>query len=111
MKDMLNKMMDLELGVFSLTRDKIKEVVDDLVARGEVTREEGWTMIDDLIRRGERSRENLKNDIEKTVRNILGRLDVPTRQELNDLREEIRLLRRDLTRETIQSGITDKEEM
>ena len=45
--ELLEKVLLLGVGTASLTRDKIDELVDELVKRGQMTREEGEAFIRD----------------------------------------------------------------
>jgi polyhydroxyalkanoate synthesis regulator phasin len=105
MKDILGKMMSLELGLLTVTRDRVKGVVDELIKVGDVSQDEGKKFMDDLIARGEKDKKELKAQLEVMVRDYLKSLDVPTRSEINELKAEITQLRKELTREALEAKV------
>ena len=54
--DILEKMFLLGVGAFSLTKEKVEGVVDDLVARGRLTQDEGKDLASEMRSRGEEQR-------------------------------------------------------
>ena len=111
MKDLLNKLLSLEIGMLAITKDKAKDMVSELISRGEVSQDEGRKMIDEFIARGDKSREHLKTEVLSMVADALTKLDVPTRKELQELKTEIAQLRKDLTKEMLQDSLTDQNEL
>jgi len=77
----IEKSLLLGLGVLTLTRDKVKQLVDRLVEEGEVRPEEAAGVIDRLTARGEQEREELR----KLVRQELDRLTPVSRREIEEL--------------------------
>lgn len=92
MTNLIEKIVSLELGMLAMTKDKVKETVDDLIKRGEVSRDEGMKMVDELIHRGEKSRETVKGELEKMINDSLVRMDMPGREEVNAFRKDIEML-------------------
>ena len=59
MLNSLKKTLLASLGVIAFTHDKLRKVIDELVARGELTREQGRTLFETLVSRGEEEREEI----------------------------------------------------
>jgi len=89
MSNIINKAILAGLGALSLTREKVEEVVDDLVKRGEISLDEKPGVLTDLIKAAEKRQDEAKVFIQKEVQKVLKALDIPTRQEINTLREQI----------------------
>ena len=51
--NMIEKVLYLGLGVFSVTRERMEKVVNELIEKGELSREEARQVMDELIKRGE----------------------------------------------------------
>ncbi len=94
MSNIINKAILAGLGALSLTREKVEEVVDDLVKRGEISLDEKQGVLTDLIKAAEKRKDEAQEFIRKEVQKVLEALDIPTRQEVNALREEIEQLRK-----------------
>jgi len=70
------------VGALSISREKIQEMVDQLVERGELTRDEGKQLVDKLIKRGQEERETMGNLVRQEVQKVVGELDIATRKDL-----------------------------
>lgn len=86
---LIEKSMLLGLGVLTLTRDKVIQVVNSLVEEGEVKAEEAPGIIDRLVARGEEERAELR----KLMRDELDKLRLPgplaSRKDIEELGQKI----------------------
>lgn len=89
-KDLFN----LGLGTVIMTKEKAEEVVKELVKKGEVGKEEGKGMVAELIKKGKKSKKELENQIEQTVKGVVGKLNIATRKEIEELKKEIKQLKK-----------------
>lgn len=96
MKNLFEKILDLELGILSITSEKIKPVIDELVEKGEMTRGEAKEYIDELAKKGKKNKKKIRGEAEKAIKNYLNELDIPTREELKELKSEIKELKEKL---------------
>ena len=92
-------LLNLGLGALVMTKEKAEEVVNELVKKGEVGQEEGKKLIGELIEKGEKSKKEIEAQIEKIVKGITKKLDIPTRKELRELKVKIEQLKKKLNRE------------
>lgn len=97
MTDLLEKTVNLGVGLFLYSREKVEELVDGLVSRGEVSQKDARRVAGELIQKGREQRE----EMEKLVRgeisraldsgNVARKADVVTKDEIRQIvREEIR---------------------
>jgi len=93
MQDLIKKALSLGLGAMLVSKDKVEEVVNELVKRGELGQEEGKTLVSELIKKGEASVNEVEGIIEKIVKGVMEKLSLPTRKELNELKSEIEELK------------------
>ena len=94
----LKDLVNLGLGALVVTREKVEEVVNELVKKGEVGQEEGKKLVEELIEKGKKSKKELEAQIEKIVKGATEKLDLPTRKELNGLKSEIEQLKEKLNK-------------
>ena len=85
MANMLEKALLMGLGVFTLTREKVSEAIDELVAEEEVEPEEAQRLADTLVAKGEKEREASWT----ILRQEMSRVKPVTRKEFETLQQEL----------------------
>ncbi|RLJ05400.1 MAG: polyhydroxyalkanoate synthesis regulator [Candidatus Aenigmatarchaeota archaeon] len=98
MKDFLKKAVNLGLGGLLVTKEKVEAIVSELVKEGEVRQEEAKKLVEELLKKGDEGKKEIGGQIEKLVRNIVAKLDLPSRKELNELKLEVEKLRKKIDR-------------
>ena len=99
MIDLVKKVLLTGVGVAALTKDKIEEVARDFVEKGKMTEKEGRAFVDDLVSRSEESRAEFQKQIESRVQNVLEKMDLAKKSEVDELKLEIEKLREELNKE------------
>lgn len=92
MLDILKKTYLAGLGLATLTREKVEEIVDELVKRGEVAENDRSHVVQDLLDRARDEQKKLSSSIHDTVQKVIGELGVPTRKEYRDLLNRVEAL-------------------
>lgn len=97
MANLLEKSINLGLGLFSLSREKIEKTVEELVNKGEVAREDAQGMVKELVNKGEEQRKELRKMIKDIFAetfdymNIAKKEDLITKEDIrNIVHEEIK---------------------
>jgi len=70
MASILEKTLLMGLGVFTLTREKVREAVNELIEQEGVEPEEADKLADALVKKGEKEREELRDMISQEVRRV-----------------------------------------
>jgi len=94
MADLIKKTILAGLGVLSLSREKAEEITKDLIKRGELAKTDEAKFVRDLMDLVKKNKAGLEEKIEKAVRKALAKLEIPTRKDIDDLKEEINKLSR-----------------
>ncbi|WP_051534234.1 phasin family protein [Desulfitibacter alkalitolerans] len=68
MSNLLEKSFNMGLGLFAYSREKIENMVDELVNKGEVARKDAQGFVSDLVKKGEEQREELKKIIRDEIK-------------------------------------------
>lgn len=91
MAGLVEKSLLLGLGLLTLTRDKVVQVVNTLVEQGEVKPEEASSVVDKLVARGEEEREVLRKLLRQELDklNIEAAMPVATRKDIEELNRKI----------------------
>jgi polyhydroxyalkanoate synthesis regulator phasin len=87
--DTLRKGTLVMLGLLSLTREKVKESIDELIERGEMAMEEKFKFMGRLMEEAQRQEEELNKRIRETVHRIVSQMGFATREELLELKKRI----------------------
>ena len=82
----LEKSLLLGLGVLTLTRDKVREFVDNLVEAGEVEAEEAPGIVDRLVAKGEEERKAMRRVVREEMDKIRGSMPVVSRKDIEEVR-------------------------
>lgn len=80
------------LGLASLTREKVEEVVDELVRRGEVAEQDRPHIIQNLVSRMKEEQSKLTTSVRETVQKVIAETGVPTRKQYQELVERVEKL-------------------
>jgi polyhydroxyalkanoate synthesis regulator phasin len=94
MFDLVKKSMLAGVGLALKAWDEVEEMAEDMVAQGKMTEKEGRKFLDELQERYAETQKKLEERVEKSVREILKKMDVVTQDELKALKKEIRDLKK-----------------
>jgi polyhydroxyalkanoate synthesis regulator phasin len=92
MLDLLKKGILIGIGVASLTKDKAEELVEKIAEESELAEEEGKKLVKELLGKSEEARKEFQNQVGKRVRETLTSMDIPSREEFQDLKARIEKL-------------------
>ncbi len=77
------------VGALSLSREKIQETVDQLVARGELNLDESKQLVDKLVKRGQEERETLRGLVHQEVQKVIGEMDLTSHKDFEVLNQKL----------------------
>jgi len=89
MFETLDKMMLAGLGAVSMTRERAEKIFDEYVSRGKLEKESRTGFIKELMDTADKNREELEKLISKQVREAMEHLNLPTRNDMLRLEQEI----------------------
>lgn len=89
---MLDLIISIGWGAFSLTREKAEKLVELLIAKGEISREEAKNTIKLLVSRGEKEREEFRQYFQQEAKNLIQKCNFVTREEFRNLQEKVSTL-------------------
>jgi len=92
MLDITRKMLLASLGAVELTREKMESIIQELIKKGEISKEEGTGLIEEILRRGKESEKALRSKIETEITRMMKKLNIPTKEEIQELKEKIEIL-------------------
>lgn len=89
MVDLLKKVILAGLGAFAITKEKAEEIVDELIKKGELTEDKRLKTVQDLLDKAREQEDALNAKVAATVKNVLEKLDLPTRKDIARLEKKI----------------------
>jgi polyhydroxyalkanoate synthesis regulator phasin len=103
MNDLIRKVVLTGIGLAALTKEKIEEVVKEVVEKGKLSEKEGKEFIDELLKKSEGAKEKVEGQIEKALQATLRKMNLVTRDEFSKLEKQLKQLKKD-----VKEGTTKK---
>jgi polyhydroxyalkanoate synthesis regulator phasin len=92
--DMIEQAMLASVGLALKTRDEVKKYADDFIKKAEMSEREGKKFVDDLLKRYDKSKGKLEDKVEKAVKDVINRASLATKDELEEIKAEIKKLKK-----------------
>jgi len=92
MLDSIHKMFLAGVGLAAMTKDKIDEHIKELVEKGKLTEKEGREMAEDVLKKSEQAKKDLQKQVEEYVQKVLNKLQIPSKEEVEELAARIEKL-------------------
>jgi polyhydroxyalkanoate synthesis regulator phasin len=89
-RDLIERTFLIGVGAAAFTKDRVQELVEEFVKRGELSSDEGRDMVDKLVAR---SRDEARTAVRKADTSLQGALrdfGIITRRDLDDLEMRVR---------------------
>ncbi|GAB6906816.1 conserved hypothetical protein [Desulfosarcina cetonica] len=94
MFDLVKKSMLAGVGLALKAWDEVEDMAKEMAEQGKMTETEGRKFIDELQSRYEETQKKLEERVERSVKELLKKMDVVTQDELKGLKKEIRDLKK-----------------
>ncbi len=86
------------IGAVVVAQEELEVFVNRLIERGELAEKDGRTLVQDLLERRkqntERARSEVSQELDKRVEEVLHRLNMPTKSDIDALSKKINALSR-----------------
>ena len=80
------------LGLLSYSREKAEEIAKELVEKGELSKSEESEFVKKMMERAEKDKEEVEKKVGELVEKNLHKMNIPTRKEFEELKQEIQNL-------------------
>jgi poly(hydroxyalkanoate) granule-associated protein len=94
MENIIEKMLLASLGVLTITKEKTEKIVEEFVKRGEIAKKDKAGYINKLFERGKDARIEIEKIVEKSMTNVLNKLNIPTKSDIDALMKKIEGLKK-----------------
>lgn len=92
MFELLKKALYVGLGAVSLTEEKLRQMLDEMVAQGALGKKEGEELIKEFLQTASENRQKWQQLIEERVKLVLQELSLVTKEDLHQLEQRLEVL-------------------
>jgi polyhydroxyalkanoate synthesis regulator phasin len=89
MEDLFHKTISFGLGLFDYTKEKVENLVDEMVKRGELSKQESTQAVEELWQRAEKEQGAFWNKIKELINNIVAEMPLVRRSDLKALEDRL----------------------
>jgi poly(hydroxyalkanoate) granule-associated protein len=89
MIELIRRGILLGLGAISLTHEKAKAFVDELVKRGEVTKDQGGELVQEILDRAKEQEKTITEKINTEIKKAIDSLGVASKKDISRLEKRI----------------------
>ncbi|MCK5340365.1 MAG: hypothetical protein KAJ60_04780 [Desulfobulbaceae bacterium] len=97
MLEIIKKTMLTGLGLAFMSKGKIESLAKDLADFGKLSEKEGKEFVDEILQKSEAARKDLEKQIEKVMKSSLQKMNLVTKNDLEELKEQVAQLKKELT--------------
>lgn len=87
--DLSRKVLLAAVGAAALAQDELEAFVQRLIERGEIAEKDGKKLIEELLERRKKARQEIQRKAGKRLNEMFAQLDLPTRQDVEQLQKKI----------------------
>ena len=89
MKDIIEKSINLGLGIAATTKEKVNSLVDELIAKGQLEKQEKSKTVNEILVKLEKSETEFKEKSRAVVNDTLNNIGFATKKDIENLKETI----------------------
>jgi polyhydroxyalkanoate synthesis regulator phasin len=97
-RDLIERTFLMGVGAAAFTKDRVQELVEEFVRRGELSGDEGREMVERLVARSRDEARSAVKRADSSLQGALRDLGITTRRDLEDLEARVRQLEHRLAR-------------
>lgn len=89
MVEMLRKVMLATIGAAVLAQEEIETLINRLIERGEIAEKDGKKLMHEMMDKRKSRTEKVEDEINKNITDVLVRMNIPTRTDIDSLSQKI----------------------
>lgn len=89
MKDIIEKSINLGLGIAATTKEKVENLVDEMIAKGHLEKQEKSAAVKEILNKLEKNEAEFKERTKAVVNETVNNIGFATKKEVNNLKETI----------------------
>lgn len=80
------------IGAFALAQEEAEDFVNRLIERGEIAEKDGRKLMREMMDKRKKDASKAEDEITKRVENVMDRMSIPSKADIDSLGEKITLL-------------------
>jgi poly(hydroxyalkanoate) granule-associated protein len=89
MSEMLRRVFLATIGAVAIAQEEIEALVNKLVERGEIAEKDGKKLVNEMMEKRKSKTANVSDEIGKSVENVLNRMNIPSKADVEALNQKI----------------------
>ncbi len=89
---MIRRLMLAGMGAMALTQDEVEKLVNRLIDRGEIAEQDGKKLVREVMEKRRSESIRVEDQLDKRIEELLARMNVPTKSDLDALSAKITAL-------------------
>jgi polyhydroxyalkanoate synthesis regulator phasin len=89
MKDIIEKSISLGLGIAATSKEKVENLVDEMIAKGQLEKQEKSKAVKEILAKVEKSEAEFKERTRAVVNETVNNIGFATKTEVNNLKKTI----------------------
>ena len=89
MTDLLEKTLYIGLGLFSMTKERAEEIINELVEKGKVSKDESAKAVRELMDRAEKEKHAFDKKLDAALENSIKRLHLATHDDVHSIEKKV----------------------
>lgn len=85
----VRKVLLAGIGAVALAQDEVEDFVERLIERGEIAEKDGRKLVREVMDRRKKDACKVEDEIARHIETVLGRMNVPSKADINALSEKI----------------------
>jgi len=85
----VKKMMSLGLGIILITEEKVRQVVDELIKKGELAESQKEGLVKEIISKAAEKGQTIEEEICALIEKVFSKMGVATKEDIKRLEEKI----------------------
>ena len=90
------------IGAIALSKDEMENFIDKLVERGEIAEQDGRKLMNEILEKRKHATRSIDEKTNKRVQEILERLNIPTKRDIDELSDKVATLAKKIEEMTKQ---------
>jgi len=83
------KMVLASMGMMALAQEEMEQFINKMVERGELAEKEGKKLVREVMDKRKKQTEKAENELEKRMEELLARMNVPSKSDIDALSAKI----------------------
>jgi len=92
MKDLIDRLFTLGLGIAAVSKEQADKIIDELVEKGNMAKTEASDFVDELMKKGKEAQEKWEATVDEKINQAAQTSKLVFRQEFEELKKRVETL-------------------